>query len=585
MAAALAILALLLGRILLGAFALPAAAHLEVLERPQMLVQIAEGRAVLRACRCDRTLHPSEVPRHVADAVVAVEDRRFYEHGGIDARGLAAAVVSRFSRGGSTLTQQLAKVAYTGDYRDARRKVAEAVHAWRLERALEKDEILRLYLSAAPFGTVRGQDVRGLRQAARAYFGTEPRDLTRAQAAILAGMLRAPNRFHPADDPERTADRAETAARLMREAGLDAPTRAQIDAALTGRALPVWRDRYVEDAALARVAALGLSDGWYRVTLTLDPVAQYQARNVVSAEIANAGAGVARGALVTVDQDGRIVAMLGGTDYRRSTFNVALDGRRQAASTAKVATYLAAFEEGWRAEDEALDDPAALTHSFRPRNADGRYLGPVPMGRCLAESRNVCTVVVAERVGFERVARMASDLGLMDPGTEGEAIVLGAAETRPVDVAAAFSALAGDGRVRPPQLIAHVLAPYGEAVRLRTPPPGPPVARARALERMRAALRTVVEDGTGHRADVPGLAVAGKTGTSQENRDAWFAGFVRSEETRRSLATAVWVGPREGGRMFGVEGGGLPAAIFARYHRNLRERFLDVLAGVASPAR
>lgn len=542
------------------------------LSRPMMLVHVtAPDQVDGFPCNCNRTLRADEVPATVHDALIATEDSRFYYHPGVDPISIVAAVASGGARGGSTITQQLVKTAITGDYPTLLRKLVEAGFALRIERLYTKDDLLRLYLSRVSFGTVDGIQVYGLRDAARVYFGKEPTGLNRYEAAILVGMLKGTSYYHPIRKRQAALDRALV---VMGNAGTakdDAADRKALARALPRKAVASpERSRFVEDELLSEFRTLGLArtPGWYRIISSIDPIAQYQVERVTEAELRAApGSNASRAAVLSVDREGYVLAMLGGRDYARSTFNIAMQGERQAASTAKIATYLAALENGWSADDPVWDAQSRL-QGFVPRNADDRYLGRIPLARCFRESRNVCTVWLAEQVGMDKVAEMAQRIGLTARREPGQSVVLGAAETTLAQSVAAFGAVANDGRVRRPTTVLAVLGALGRITLQNTPDARGPVLDPSTRERMRALLRLVVTEGTGGNAQFSGANAYGKTGTSQRNRDAWFIGF-----TSDGITTGVWVGPDDTEVMHGVAGGGLPAQIFSRYNINLVERF------------
>ncbi len=549
------------------------------LTQPLFIVKIKPGEEPGIECICDRTLRADEIPDHVIDALIATEDRRFHSHIGFDPRGMARAARSGFREGGSTLTQQLAKRTFTGSDRDLARKMFELFYALRIEALFGKDDILRLYLSRVNFGNDGGNPINGLRAAARAYFGKAPQSLTLAEGALLVGMLKAPTTYHLMDNRERAIARAETVVRLMKDTGAPAePTAVDLKSAAprAWQARPI-RHRFLEDLAKAEFLALSPNPapGTYRLVSSIDPIAQYQARRVVEAEIARRPKDrVAQAALMTLGPEGRILAMLGGRNYRLSTFNVAMRGDRQAASTAKIATYLAALDNGWEPDWRVYDDPDRLTGPVKPRNSDGRYIGATRLDTCIAQSRNVCTMYIAETIGMASVSAMSARLGLTPEGTPGRSIVLGAAETTLARNTAAFAAISGDGQVVDPRMLRLVLKRNGLIAHRQSPPKGPAVTNDDVLAKMRGLLAGVVGGGTGANAALAETVVHGKTGTSQNNRDAWFVGFIGE-----GITTGIWVGPVEGGTMANVAGGDLPARIFARYNRNLLERFQDHAAG------
>jgi penicillin-binding protein 1A len=542
------------------------------LNRPTMLVRLHDEQVLAINCNCARTLRRDEISDLVAASVVAIEDRRFYSHFGLDPKGIARAISTGLSEGGSTLTQQLAKTAFTGDYRTLRRKLVEGLFALRIEATHTKSEILRLYLSRVHFGNAAGAAVYGLRDAAGVYFGKSPKNLNAAEIALLIGMLKAPSDYDLLREPQAATERGQTVLGVLRNAGLTNISDSSIASALPNAPRrSVTRRRYIEDQLVDEFAeqSKGLPNGWYRLVSSIDPIAQFRAEHAISSEFSKmTGRRVTRAALMSIDPQGRILAMVGDRDYATSKWNIALKGRRQAASTAKIATYLAALEAGWKHSDTVWDDQSRLKSKFVPRNSDGKYIGKTDLATCFKQSRNVCTVYLAEQVGMDKVSEMAARIGLTETKVAGSSVVLGAAETTLIKNTAAYAAISGNGRIPSPRALRLVLGPYGEQVFDDPPKLSQPILPASVLAGMRELLRLATMEGTGRNARFIGSNAFGKTGTSQENRDAWFIGF-----TGDGMTTGVWVGPDEGKTMKNVAGGGLPAKIFARFNRNLVERF------------
>lgn len=525
------------------------------------------------SCICGSTLRPDEVPDSVANALIATEDRRFYQHFGIDFLSFGKAVLSGGNRGGSTLEMQLAKNTLNGASPSALRKYAELFFATRISLSYKKKDILRLYLSRVNFGRLNGVPIFGLRDAAYAYFNVAPERLNVAQAAILVGMINAPSLYNPINNPKSSTQRAALVLRRMETEGfVDNAEAVKLSAALPrsiGR-LP-RRDRYLEDQVMRELRDLAepLPDGLHFAITTIDPIAQEQARRVVARNIQGyRNQGVARAGLISVDSKGRVLAMLGGLDYRASNWNLAMQAERQAASTAKIATYVAAIESGWGPDATLKDNPDDIEADFVPRNVDRRYVGDIPLRDCISQSRNVCTMWLAEQVGFDAVAEVAERIGITQTRMPGSAIVLGAAETTLARNAGAYLAVSNGGEHYEPHVLRAVLGQYGKVLYRDSTAPERVMTLVTA-ERMKQLLGGVTADGaTGDTAQFEGGRAYGKTGTSQENRDAWFVGF-----TDQGIVTAVWVGPPEGRLMRNVAGGQLPAEIFSDYNVNLVERF------------
>ena len=544
------------------------------LTQPLVIFRKSGDQLQFVSCICNPTLRPDEIPQTVADALVATEDRRFRTHFGVDPLSFGKALFSRGDRGGSTLEMQLAKNTLNGTAPSLLRKYTELFFATRISLAWSKDDVLRLYLSRVNFGRLNGVPIFGLRDAAWAWFDKPPERLGTAEAAILIAMINAPTLYNPIRHPKDTAARARLVLdRMRRENLLDPDTSIDIAAYLpTSPGTLPDRDRFLEDQVMRELQdqAADLPPGLHDAITTVDPVAQAQAQRIVARDMIDyRSRGVTRAGLLTLDPKGRVLAMVGGQDFVASNWNLAFQARRQAASTAKIATYLAALEAGWGPEAIVMDDPEAIASKFVPRNVDGRYRGRIMLQDCLRESRNVCTLWLAEQVGLEKVAAMASRLGLHDDAVPGSAIVLGAAETTMPRIAAAYLAISNGGDLHRPHVLRAVLGQNGKVLYRADDDADRQVISTVNAQRMRALLAGVTADGgTGDAAQFKGGRAYGKTGTSQENRDAWFAGF-----TDLGIVTTVWTGPDEGKLMRHVGGGQLPAEIFADFNVNLVERF------------
>ncbi|WP_317624385.1 transglycosylase domain-containing protein [Rhodalgimonas zhirmunskyi] len=543
------------------------------LTQPLMIVEKEGDTLAPVGCICAAPLTPDEIPERLKQALIATEDKRFDYHFGVDPVGVFNMIRSRGARGGSTLAMQLSKNTLTGSAPTIWRKYAEVFFATRISLVYGREDVLRLYLSRVNFGRLNGVPVYGLRDAAQGYFGVAPPQLTLAQSAILVAMVNGPSLYNPYRRPDAVENRARLVLRRMQEQGMIADTGAIDLAAAMPRRVhrPPPRDRYLEDQVMREMEAVKhrLPDGHLFALTTIDPVAQAQARRVLRGAVRGARSkGVARAGLITMDGQGRVLSMIGGLDYASNTWNHAIQARRQAASTAKLATYLTALEAGMTPASLVEDRRDALKGRFRPRNADFTYLGTVSMSDCLRYSRNVCTYWIAQKVGFDAIAKMAGRIGLTDGTEPGESVVLGASETTLIDNTAAYSAIAQGGLRHRPFILRGVLSRNGNMAWRQWPWPKRVVSAEVAGEMKRMLARVTDPGGTGAAAQFKGGAAFGKTGTSQENRDAWFVGF-----TGDGISTGVWVGPREGRRMRGVSGGDLPARVFARYNQNVVERF------------
>ena len=502
------------------------------------------------------------LPPHLAAALVATEDRRFYDHFGIDVIGVARAAMvnleaGRIRQGGSTLTQQLAKNVFLTPARTLERKVQEVLLALWLEARFSKAELLTIYLNRVYFGA----GAYGVTAAADTYFGKSARALTVPEAALLIGLLKAPSSLNPAINPKGARRRmAQVLTNMVATGDLDTARAARL-----GRRLPplqgaaaTSRDHhYFADWAFERALALaGPEAGDLIVQTTLDRRAQAAVeaavrRHRAAAQRRRAG----QMAVVVMAPDGRVRAMAGGVDYRASQFNRATQARRQPGSAFKPLVYLAALAAGYRPDSVISDQPITLD-GWRPRNYDGRYLGDLSLRDALAQSRNAATVRLAAKIGRRPVVDLARHLGLTAPLGTGPSLSLGVSELSPLALAGLYAAFANGGRPVTASAIERLSRADGRVLYQRTAAAAPPVVPANASAALRAMLAAVVTEGTG-RAAVLDRPTYGKTGTSQKFRDAWFAGF----DARR--VAVVWLGNDNGAAMDGVTGGDLPARVWA----------------------
>ncbi|MEN9288505.1 MAG: hypothetical protein RL317_128 [Pseudomonadota bacterium] len=528
----------------------PLSKSLQPIAPPQLTLLAADGQPIARnGANIGDPVKISELPPHVWQAFVAIEDRRFYTHWGIDPRGLARALVNNLgdggTQGGSTITQQLAKITFLTPERSLTRKAREMLIAFWLEAWLTKDEILERYLSNVYFG----DNAYGLSAAARHYFNKRPDQLGVAESAMLAGLVQAPSRLAPTRNMDGARTRAKLVIAAMVDAGFVSPDAA---ASLRPARLNVPADKgppsgtYFADWALPQVRAM-LEDsyGGGEIKTTLETRLQKIARTVVS----RAPLGEAQVALVAMRTNGSVVAMIGGKSYKQSPFNRATQARRQPGSTFKLFVYLAAMRAGLT-PDSIIDDSPFTAGGYRPKNSDGRYLGPIPLKRAFARSSNVAAVRLYRQLGDKAIIQAARDLGVKSPLAADPSLALGTSSLTLLELTAAYAAIAADQYpVEPhalptatPGLLDRLLSPK-RSIGAKT--------RAQMLELLRA---TVIQ-GTGRAA---GLAIPsyGKTGTSQDNRDALFIGFAGD------LVVGVWVGRDDNKPLGGMHGGGLPAQIW-----------------------
>jgi len=521
---------------------------------PSITILSAEGEPIAR--RGAIIAEPVDVmrlPPHVGQAFLAIEDRRFFQHIGIDPWGIGRALwrdlrAGRMIEGGSTISQQLAKTSFLSPERTATRKAQEALIALWLEAWLSKEEILSRYLSNVYFG----DNVYGLRAAARHYFSVEPERLTLAQAAMLAGVVNAPTRLAPTTNLEAARARARLVLQAMREVGyIDDRQLAAAQPARVrrGRRDDVPTGTYFADWVLPQAAEL--TDEGYGQRLVQTTLEGDLQRLAVRA-VRRAGLGRAQAALVAMRLDGRVVAMVGGKDYAQSPFNRAVQARRQPGSAFKLFVYLAAFRHGLTPSTPVNDRPIRLGN-WQPRNYGDSYRGPELLRDAVAYSSNSVAVQVSERVGRANVIRAARDLGITTPLRPDPSLPLGVNNVTLLELTAAYAAVAaGRYPIRP-----HGLPPErgwfgfgGEGDR--------PVARDRAFPMLRDVFYAVVQRGTG-RAAALSVPTFGKTGTTSDYRDAWFIGFAGD------LVVGVWIGNDDNRPLPGTAGGGLPARIWRSF--------------------
>ncbi len=505
-----------------------------------------------------------QLPPWLPAAIIATEDRRFYRHMGIDPRGIVRAAFSNLRaggvrEGGSTLTQQLAKNLFLTHQRHFKRKVQEVLLATWLEHNLSKDEILTLYLNRVYFGA----GAYGVDAAARRYFGKPATEVSLAEAALLAGLLKAPSRYAPTVNPEGARSRAATVLNDMVEAGLiddrRAAQAAAKPAALAHQSVP-RRGRHfadwVRDQLPDYLGSHSATD--LAVATTLDLELQAVAETVVTEMMAAArrDKGVGQVALVAMSGDGAIRAMIGGLDYGASTYNRAIAALRQPGSAFKLFVYLAALENGL-SPTSRFDDAPLRIDGWQPRNHTGRYRGSVTLLDALAQSINTVAVRVSERVGRDTIVATARRLGITSALPPHPSIALGAVEVTLIELTAAYAAIANGGK----GVWSHAIIEATEGGRplYRRSGSGPGrVIDAATARQVQSLLRAVVAEGTG-KAVQSISGAAGKTGTSQDYRDAWFIGYAGD------LVVGVWVGNDDASPTRGVTGGGLPARIWRRF--------------------
>jgi penicillin-binding protein 1A len=563
---------LILFLLLLGWLAVtaPLSKSLQPIAAPSLILVSVEGKPIARRGADIRApVRIADLPKHVPEAFIAIEDRRFYKHLGISVRGIARAAWRNMGaggvrEGGSTITQQLAKVSFLTSERTAGRKAQEVLIAFWLEAWLTKEQILERYLSNVYFG----DNVYGLRAAAHHYFSREPEDLSVSQAAMLAGMVKAPSRLAPTRSLSRARARGKLVVAAMvrekfltqREANRLQPARLKLE-----RIQPVPTGTYFADWVLPEARARGEAGyGEQRVQTTLEDRLQTLALRTVN----RSGLGKAQVALVAMRPDGRIVAMVGGKDYRRSIFNRATQARRQPGSTFKLFVYLAAMRAGM-SPDDRIDDTPLKVGTWQPKNYGGRYRGSLTLRQAFALSSNVAAVRLSERVGRQNVIRAARDLGVTSPLADNPSLALGTSGVTLLEMTSAYAAIAAGAYPVRPRGLEEAAAPWWKrAWKTATGSSGDS-----AFDEMKDMLRAVVTSGTGRGAALQ-VPTYGKTGTSQDYRDAIFIGFTDD------LVVGVWVGNDDNTPLGQVAGGGLPARIW----RDFMTQAVGAAPGGSAPA-
>lgn len=507
-------------------------------------------------------IRSEELPQYVVDAIVYTEDRRFYQHFGFDiisfTRAMAANIFAgRYAQGGSTITQQVAKNLFLTSEKSVRRKVQELLLAFWLEYKFSKEQILTLYLNRVYLGS----GAYGIEAASQKYFQKTSRDLNIKEAAVIAGMLKAPSRYNPIASKERAMERARVVLKIMQEHGL-------ISEADRSRILkmPLGREKSAKVAGAAYFADwvynevnayIGERDEDIYVSTTLDQTLQEKASAVLREMIAaNADRNVTQGAIVIMDFDGAVKAMVGGANYNKSQFNRAVLALRQPGSAFKPFVYLTALQQGWKPEDKIMDVPVSIK-GWRPQNDDKKYYGEVTLKYALAKSLNLATINLAQQLSGREIIRTAQQMGINTPMQNSPSLALGAFEVTVLDMATAYTAIANGGYAVWPHAIEEIYSRDGFQLYQREKDEKTRILDAGAVEELTEMLEKVIKSGTGHRADI-GRFAAGKTGTSQDNRDAWFVGFTDN------LAAAVWLGNDDNSPMKGVYGSGLPAQIWKK---------------------
>ncbi len=500
----------------------------------------------------------SRIPKTMTGAMIAVEDRRFNSHPGIDPIGIVRSAVVNFKagrsvQGASTVTQQLARNVFLTSTKTFGRKAREIVLALALERKFTKEALLELYLNRVYFGG----GAYGIDAASRKFFGHSATTLSLEEAAIIAGLVKAPSRYAPSADADAARRRADTVISTMVDSGAITAGEAAVADINIVHFAPQERKasvRYFTDWVLAEVENLtDETSEPLQVITTLDSAGQRAAEAAIIAE----SPGGAQGALVALARDGAVKAMVGGRDYVKSNYNRAVAARRQPGSAFKFFVYAAAVEDGVE-PDDMMDDRPVQFGNWSPRNSNGRYAGPVTVRDAFAQSINTVAAELAARVGYDTVADMARRFGITTPIDRRPAMALGTSDVTLFEMTQAFAIVANGGVEARPFAITRITSGAGRVLYEREPDTPRVVVAPFVAAKMTELMKAAVETGTGRAAQI-GRPLAGKTGTTSSNKDGWFLGFTNE------LTTGVWMGRDDARAVPGLAGGRAPARAFAAF--------------------
>ncbi len=506
-------------------------------------------------------LSSEEIPKVMKDAMISVEDRRFYSHFGIDPIGLVRAVWVSFrddtrTSATSTITQQLARNLFLNSNRTFDRKAREALLAMALEWKFSKEQILELYLNKVYFGG----GSYGIDSASRKFFSHSAEDLSLSEAAIIAGLVKAPSRYSPTADVQAALGRANVVIGQMRKYGAIGPEEA---ASVDVSAVKLQKERgqnsirYFTDWVLPQLDLLlpNTSEA-LEVWTTLDADMQREATEAIKA---NTPSG-AQGALVSLDRDGAVLALVGGTDYVETNYNRAVNAVRQPGSAWKLFVYLSALEAGYTPDDRVIDEPVTI-NGWSPRNSGNNYAGEIDVRSAFAYSKNTVAAQLGNEVGFGTVAAMARRFGISTPVNTMPSMVLGTSDVRLIDMARAFAAVSAHGRSVEPYGVTKVTTVDGDLLYEHKPGRSYQLVPEYVAAGITDLLQSAVTVGTGRAAQI-GRPVAGKTGTTSSNKDGWFLGFSSG------ITTGVWMGRDDAKAVRGLSGGAAPARAFAAFMRS-----------------
>ena len=544
----------------LAARSLPAFDQLKASQNEQMIVVRARDGTELVTIgpSYGRWLPAREIPQVMKDAILSTEDKRYYNHIGVDPIGVARSVYVRYQRGawrqgGSTITQQLARTVFLNNTKSFTRKLREGVLAMALEWKFSKSQILELYLNKVYFGG----GAYGVDSAARKFFGHPGTSFSLPEAAIVAGLVKAPSHYAPTADAGAAVSRGKVVLALMEEnQKVSAAQAGAVDFNVIRFTQESGQNavRYFTDWALPQLDILLPENSEpLEVWTTLDIKLQGSATDALHRNVP----GGAQGALVSLDRDGAVLALVGGTDYVTSNYNRATNAVRQPGSAWKLFVYLAALESGYNPTSEVVDEPVTI-QGWSPRNSGGTYAGKIDVRTAFAYSKNTVAAQLGNEVGFSAVAGMARRFGITTPISTVPSMVLGSNEVRLIDMTRAFAAVSARGMPIEPYGIVKVATTDGRVLYQHGPKPGSALVPDYVIAGMTDLLQSAVAIGTGQAAQI-GRPVAGKTGTTSSNKDGWFLGFSSG------VTTGVWMGRDDNKAVTGLQGGTAPARAFAAF--------------------
>jgi penicillin-binding protein 1A len=548
---------------------LPPIQSLEVPKRPPTIEIVGVDGSVLaqRGEMAGANVALKDLPPYLPKAFIAIEDRRFYSHFGVDLFGILRAAIANVlhrgvSQGGSTLTQQLAKNIFLTQERTLLRKMQEAELALWLERKYSKNEILELYLNRVYFGS----GAYGVEAAAQRYFGKSARNITLGEAAMLAGLVKSPSRLAPNRNPEGAEKRAQIVLAAMADAKFISDAQAQASIAhppVSVKPAGAGTVNYVADWIGEVLDDLvGQIEESIVVETTIDPKLQAVAEAAVIDELAAKSVkfSVTQGALVAMSPDGAVRAMVGGRNYAESQYNRAVTAKRQPGSAFKPFVYLTAIESGLTPDTVRQDAPLDVK-GWKPENYSREYFGPVTLTQALAMSLNTVAVRVGLEVGPKNVVRTAHRLGISSKLEPNASIALGTSEVSMIELVGAYAPFANGGFAASPHVVTRIKTLDGKLLYARQPDQPSQVIEPRNVAMMDRMMEETLISGTARKAEIPGWTAAGKTGTSQDFRDAWFIGYTAN------LVTGVWLGNDDNSPTKKATGGGLPVEVWTRFMR------------------